>query len=76
MEDDVAKLVSPFTIDPNGGTLSIPIKGTLDPWLPTTGATAAQLLQFGKFESYGAMTANVAWGIAVIECHVEFANKF
>ncbi len=53
MEDDVAKMVSPFTIDPIGGTLSLPIKGVLDPWLPTTGATAAQLLQFGKFEWYG-----------------------
>ncbi len=41
MEDDVAKLISPFATDPSGGTLSVPIKGTLDPWLPTTGSTAA-----------------------------------
>lgn len=42
MVDEESKLVSPFTMDPKGGTLSVKVSPTLDPWTPTNGSTAAQ----------------------------------
>jgi hypothetical protein len=57
--------------------LTVIPKATLDPWAPTNSTvyTAAQLLQYGKFEWFGNVTGNEIWGITVVELDVTFAEK-
>jgi hypothetical protein len=41
LADEQAKFVSPLTIDPKGGVLSVKVSCPLDPWAPTNGASTA-----------------------------------